>query len=52
VPPGQSTEAEFERWFYRLRAQGTLVRHTGGGLRITIGTPAENQRTLTHIQGI
>jgi histidinol-phosphate aminotransferase len=52
VPPGQSTEAELERWFCRLRAQGSLVRHTGGGLRITIGTPAENQRTLTHIQGI
>ncbi len=52
VPPGQSTEAELERWFHRLRAQGSLVRHTGGGLRITIGTPAENQRTLAHMQGI
>ncbi len=28
-----------------LKTQGTLIRHTGGGLRITIGTPAENQRT-------
>ncbi|KAM3109482.1 histidinol-phosphate transaminase [Phormidesmis sp. 146-33] len=29
-----------------LKAQGTLIRHTGGGLRITVGTPLENQRTL------
>ncbi len=29
----------------RLKTQGTLIRHTGGGLRITIGTPQENQRT-------
>ena len=28
----------------RLRQQGTIIRHTGGGLRITIGTPDENQR--------
>ncbi|MGL5082121.1 MAG: histidinol-phosphate transaminase [Microcoleaceae cyanobacterium] len=32
-----------------LQAQGTLIRHTGGGLRITIGTPAENQRTLKRL---
>ena len=30
----------------KLKAQGTLIRHTGGGLRITIGTPEENNRTL------
>ncbi|MGV0023846.1 histidinol-phosphate transaminase [Phormidesmis priestleyi] len=30
----------------RLKAQGTLIRHTGGGLRITVGTPPENQRTI------
>jgi histidinol-phosphate aminotransferase len=52
VQPGQSTDAELKRWFQRLRAQGTLVRHTGGGLRITIGTPAENRRTLAHMQEI
>lgn len=28
-----------------LKSQGSLIRHTGGGLRITIGTPEENQRT-------
>lgn len=48
--PGQSLDIELERWFNGLRRQGTLVRHTGGGLRITIGTPVENQRTLTRMQ--
>jgi histidinol-phosphate aminotransferase len=48
--PGQPPSAELERWFHSLRRQGTLVRHTGGGLRITIGTPAENQRTLAHLR--
>lgn len=38
--------------FRRLRACGTLIRHTGGGLRISIGTAAENQRTLENIQTI
>lgn len=48
--PDQPLKTELERWFNQLRAQGTLVRHTGGGLRITIGTPAENQRTLAHMR--
>ncbi|WP_338462092.1 histidinol-phosphate transaminase [Synechococcus elongatus IITB7] len=34
----------------QLKAQGTLVRQTAGGLRITVGSPAENQRTLSHLQ--
>jgi histidinol-phosphate aminotransferase len=36
----------------KLKAQGTLIRHTGGGLRITIGTPEENQRTLERLQSL
>jgi histidinol-phosphate aminotransferase len=32
-----------------LKRQGTLIRHTGGGLRITVGTPEENQRTLERL---
>ena len=35
-----------------LKAQGTLIRHTGGGLRITIGTPAENARTIERLQKV
>ncbi len=33
----------------KLKQQGTSIRHTGGGLRISIGTPAENQRTGARI---
>ena len=35
-----------------LHTQGTLIRHTGGGLRISIGTAAENQRTLANFHKI
>lgn len=38
--------------FQKLKAKGTLIRHTGGGLRISIGTAAENQRTLTNFQRV
>jgi histidinol-phosphate aminotransferase len=44
--PGQTLAAICQA----LKAQGTLIRHTGGGLRITIGSPAENQRTLERLQ--
>jgi histidinol-phosphate aminotransferase len=43
-------QSSLEDWFDYLKAQGTLIRHTGGGLRITVGSPAENQRTLSRIQ--
>ncbi|PZD72552.1 Histidinol-phosphate aminotransferase [Acaryochloris thomasi RCC1774] len=33
-----------------LKRQGTSIRHTGGGLRITVGSPEENQRTISRIQ--
>jgi len=33
-----------------LKSQGTLIRHTGGGLRITVGTPAENSRTMQRLK--
>ncbi len=36
----------------QLKDKGTLVRYTGGGLRISIGTAAENQRTLSNLQKI
>jgi histidinol-phosphate aminotransferase len=34
----------------KLKTAGTLVREISGGLRITIGTPEENSRTLNRIQ--
>lgn len=38
--------------FKTLRQQGTLIRQTGGGLRITVGTAAENQRTIQRLARI
>lgn len=38
--------------FSTLRQQGTLVRYTGGGLRISLGTPEENQRTRINLKTI
>ncbi|MEM6715613.1 MAG: histidinol-phosphate transaminase [Cyanobacteria bacterium P01_C01_bin.147] len=34
----------------KLYQQGTQIRQTGGGLRITVGTPVENDRTLAHLR--
>lgn len=34
----------------QLQANGTLVRQVSGGLRITVGTPEENLRTLERLQ--
>ena len=35
-----------------LKQQGTLVRHTGGGLRFTVGSPQENQRTVERLRSL
>ncbi|AFZ46362.1 histidinol phosphate aminotransferase apoenzyme [Cyanobacterium stanieri PCC 7202] len=36
----------------KLKAQNILIRHTGGGLRISIGTKEENDQLLSAIKGI
>ncbi|MEO0755391.1 MAG: histidinol-phosphate transaminase [Cyanobacteria bacterium J06648_16] len=33
----------------QLQQLGTLIRHTGSGLRLTVGTPAENQHTCQNV---
>lgn len=38
--------------FSTLRQQGTLIRYTGGGLRISLGTTEENQRTRANLKAI
>jgi histidinol-phosphate aminotransferase len=48
----RATAPDTATLFQRLYQLGTHVRHTGGGLRLTIGTPAENDRTLDHIAEI
>lgn len=37
---------------HKLKTQGTLIRYTGDGLRITIGTPEENQRTIERLYSL
>ena len=48
-PHGDNSEAAMEKIFNNLKQQGTLIRYTGGGLRITIGTPEENNRTVERL---
>ena len=49
---GESSEQEHKQIMQQLKAQGTLIRYTGGGLRITVGSPEENQRTCDRIAAI
>ncbi|MEG3879053.1 histidinol-phosphate transaminase [Microcoleus sp. herbarium7] len=49
---GESAEREHKQIMQQLKERGTLIRHTGGGLRITVGSPEENQRTCDRISGI
>lgn len=46
---GQDSHHQLATIVSTLRTQGTLIRHTGGGLRITVGTSDENQRTLKRL---
>ncbi|GAB4140894.1 MAG: histidinol-phosphate transaminase [Cyanobacteria bacterium J069] len=43
------SDSNLEAMFQNLKSSGTLIRKTCGGLRITIGTPAENQRTIERL---
>ncbi|MEM6753407.1 MAG: aminotransferase class I/II-fold pyridoxal phosphate-dependent enzyme, partial [Cyanobacteria bacterium P01_C01_bin.38] len=36
----------------QLKESGTLIRLTGGGLRITVGSPSENARTLERFEKV
>ena len=49
---GESPEQEHQQIMQQLKERGTLIRHTGGGLRITVGSPEENQRTVDRIAAI
>ena len=42
----QNPNLDLVQFTQNLKDRGTLIRHTQGGLRITIGTPGENTRTL------
>ncbi|MBD2091960.1 histidinol-phosphate transaminase [Microcoleus sp. FACHB-1515] len=45
-------ESSLEDVFHALKAQGTLVRSIANGLRITVGTPEENQRTIDRLTAL
>ena len=47
--PEHEHEAALTQITQKLKTEGSLIRHTGGGLRITIGTPEENNRTLERL---
>ena len=47
--PEHEHEAALAQIAQKLKTEGSLIRHTGGGLRITIGTPEENDRTLQRL---
>ncbi|WP_293133232.1 histidinol-phosphate transaminase [Microcoleus sp. bin38.metabat.b11b12b14.051] len=49
---GASIEQKHQQIMQQLKERGTLIRHTGGGLRITVGSPEENQRTVDRIAAI
>ncbi|MDJ0679260.1 MAG: histidinol-phosphate transaminase [Xenococcaceae cyanobacterium MO_167.B52] len=45
----QSQHTQLATITTKLKQQGTVIRHTGGGLRITVGTKEENNRTLSRL---
>jgi len=45
-----SEEAALDKLFQTLKDQGTLIRKISGGLRITVGSQVENQRTIARLQ--
>jgi histidinol-phosphate aminotransferase len=46
---GSNPELAMTELVAQLKIQGTSIRHTGGGLRISIGAPAENDRTILRL---
>ncbi|MBE9115605.1 histidinol-phosphate transaminase [Lusitaniella coriacea LEGE 07157] len=48
----RSPQLSLAKWVETLKSKGTLIRHTGGGLRVTVGTPEENDRTLERFQAL
>ncbi len=49
IQGGDDPDLAMTKLVSQLKIQGTLIRHTGGGLRISIGYPAENDRTSSRI---
>ena len=52
IKEAENQEQSLTKLTAQLKKQGTLVRHTGGGIRLSVGTPEENSRTLQHLQAV
>lgn len=48
-PQDPKAQARLGQILQSMKQQGTMLRHTGGGLRISLGTPEENQRTIARL---
>ncbi len=48
-PDHNLNQTKLTNLVHQLKSQGTLIRHISGGLRITVGTPQENQRTIDRL---
>ncbi|NJR71093.1 MAG: histidinol-phosphate transaminase, partial [Synechococcales cyanobacterium CRU_2_2] len=51
-PQDPKTQAYLGQILQSMKQQGTMLRHTGNGLRISLGTPEENQRMLARLQQV
>lgn len=47
-----NSEEALNEVMQQLKVKKTLIRHTGGGLRITVGRPDENQRTIERLSSV
>jgi histidinol-phosphate aminotransferase len=50
VPTNNDQTATLTALTQQLKSQGTLIRQISGGLRITVGTPEENQRSIQRLK--
>ncbi len=50
LPSQQEQNQQHQHLVKTLQQQGTLLRHTANGIRMTVGTPAENQRTQERLE--
>ncbi|MFB2878276.1 histidinol-phosphate transaminase [Floridanema aerugineum] len=50
VPTTNDQTAKLTAITQQLKSQGTLIRQISGGLRITVGTPQENQRSIQRLK--
>ncbi|MFB2897627.1 histidinol-phosphate transaminase [Aerosakkonemataceae cyanobacterium BLCC-F50] len=50
LPTTTDQTAKLTALTQQLKSQGTLLRQISGGLRITVGTPQENQRSIQRLK--